>query len=33
VSIKRRGQVRFISSEWLDVPNADNLKRIARGAC
>lgn len=33
VSIKRRGQVRFISSEWLDVPNADNLERIARGAC
>lgn len=33
VSIKRRGQVRFISSEWLDVPNADNLGRIARGAC
>lgn len=33
MSIKRRGQVRFISSEWLDVPNADNLERIARGAC
>lgn len=32
MSIKRRGQVRFISSEWLDVPNADNLERIVRGA-
>ena len=26
VSIKRRGEVHFISSEWLDVPNADNVE-------
>lgn len=31
MSVKRRGLVRFISSEWLDVPSADDLRGLEEG--